>query len=372
MPELGGSPISVEISAPQTRVLVSAPESIVFGQLVGTGGNSGGSGAVASVNGQVGAVTLDATDVGAETPAGAQAKVDTASTSDRARANHTGVQAAATISDFTEAVQDAVASLLTSGANVTLTYDDSANSLTVTAAGDDAEAMRDTIGAALVGVGAVAVTVNDAGDTITISTTATVNSTDAQLRDRSTHTGTQPANTVTGLADVATTGSYTDLTNKPATFAPSAHTHLAANITDLSKTSVGLGNVDNTADTAKPVSTAQQAALDAKANIAVQTVSVTSGPNVNAAGVTGYLAGGLIVWNCNITMTGAIASGATLFTIPTGSRVPSGVTIFATLANLSVSDTNARVHVNDTGTVTAQAAHGNAVILRGSFVTPIG
>lgn len=37
----------------------------------------------------------------------------------------------------------------------------------------------------------------------------------ANLRDRSTHTGTQPASTITGLATVATTGSYNDLTNKP-------------------------------------------------------------------------------------------------------------------------------------------------------------
>lgn len=38
---------------------------------------------------------------------------------------------------------------------------------------------------------------------------------------------------------------------------------LTSNIT-LAKGDVGLGNVDNTADTAKPISTAQQAALDAK------------------------------------------------------------------------------------------------------------
>ena len=138
------------------------------------------------------------------------------------RGNHTGTQTSGTISDFTEAVQDAVASLLGAGSNVTLTYNDAANTLTVTAAttggaGLDAEAVRDAIGVALVGVGNIAVTVNDAADTITISTTATVNSPDAQLRDRSTHTGTQPASTVTGLATVATSGAYADLTGKPAT-----------------------------------------------------------------------------------------------------------------------------------------------------------
>jgi hypothetical protein len=41
----------------------------------------------------------------------------------------------------------------------------------------------------------------------------------------------------------------------------------------LVKGDVGLGNVDNTADTAKPVSTAQQTALDAKQNIAAKNLA---------------------------------------------------------------------------------------------------
>lgn len=49
----------------------------------------------------------------------------------------------------------------------------------------------------------------------------------------------------------------------------------ASQVTGLTKSSVGLGNVDNTADTAKPVSTAQQTALDLKANIASPTFTGT-------------------------------------------------------------------------------------------------
>ena len=45
--------------------------------------------------------------------------------------------------------------------------------------------------------------------------------------------------------------------------------------TGLVKGDVGLGNVDNTADTAKPVSTAQQTALDLKANLASPTFTGT-------------------------------------------------------------------------------------------------
>lgn len=43
-----------------------------------------------------------------------------------------------------------------------------------------------------------------------------------------------------------------------------SHTGDTSNPHSVTKTQVGLGNVDNTADTAKPVSTAQQTALDAK------------------------------------------------------------------------------------------------------------
>lgn len=70
---------------------------------------------------------------------------------------------------------------------------------------------------------------------------------------------------------IQTTGGSSDwntLTNKPSTFAPSAHhTSHETGGTDpitVTKSQVGLGNVDNTADTAKPVSTLTQAALDNK------------------------------------------------------------------------------------------------------------
>jgi hypothetical protein len=85
------------------------------------------------------------------------------------------------------------------------------------------------------------------------------------------------------------------VTGKPATFPPSAHTHPIADVSGLqpaldgkqpagsyaplshvsdtnnphatTKAQVGLGNVDNTADTAKPVSTATATALGGKSNV---------------------------------------------------------------------------------------------------------
>lgn len=47
------------------------------------------------------------------------------------RANHTGTQAASTISDFSEAVDDRVDALVTDGTGITTTYDDSGGTLTV-------------------------------------------------------------------------------------------------------------------------------------------------------------------------------------------------------------------------------------------------
>jgi hypothetical protein len=47
------------------------------------------------------------------------------------RTNHTGTQAAATISDFSEAVDDRVGALLVAGSNITLNYNDAGNALTI-------------------------------------------------------------------------------------------------------------------------------------------------------------------------------------------------------------------------------------------------
>lgn len=51
----------------------------------------------------------------------------------KARANHTGTQTASTISDLTEVTQDMIASFLEAGTNITLTYNDAGNKLTIAA-----------------------------------------------------------------------------------------------------------------------------------------------------------------------------------------------------------------------------------------------
>jgi len=82
-------------------------------------------------------------------------------------------------------------------------------------------------------------------------------------------------------------GAWEDITGKPSSYPPSVHTHVVSDVNDLqialdakqdagdyassshthSPSDVGLGNVDNTSDAAKPVSTAQQTALDGKLSL---------------------------------------------------------------------------------------------------------
>ena len=82
---------------------------------------------------------------------------------------------------------------------------------------------------------------------------ATANATNAQLRDRSTHTGTQIASTIS------------DFNAAAAAAAPVQSVAGRTGTITLAKADVGLGNVDNTSDANKPISTATQTALDGKA-----------------------------------------------------------------------------------------------------------
>ena len=148
----------------------------------------------------------------------------------RDRSTHTGTQTASTISDFSEAVDDRVGALLVAGTNITLNYDDAANSLTINASGGGSVAWGSITGTlssqtdlntALNGKQPLATVLTNTTASFTtaletklngIATGATANDTDANLKNRANHTGTQAASTITGLATVATSGSAADLT----------------------------------------------------------------------------------------------------------------------------------------------------------------
>lgn len=75
--------------------------------------------------------------------------------------------------------------------------------------------------------------------------------------------------TSSSLATVATSGDHVDLLNKGTNTHAQIDTHIAntSNPHSVTKTQVGLSNVDNTSDVNKPVSTAQQSALDLKIDL---------------------------------------------------------------------------------------------------------
>lgn len=61
-----------------------------------------------------------------------------------------------------------------------------------------------------------------------------------------THPSSHPASMITGLSDVATSGSYDDLADKPSSMTPTAHTHAQSEITGLETAISGKANVSHT------------------------------------------------------------------------------------------------------------------------------
>jgi hypothetical protein len=69
------------------------------------------------------------------------------------------------------------------------------------------------------------------------------------------------------------------------TYAPLANPTFTGTVSGVTKSHVGLGNVDNTADASKPVSTAQQTALDLKASLSGATFTgAVSGTSLTLSG----------------------------------------------------------------------------------------
>lgn len=97
------------------------------------------------------------------------------------RANHTGTQAASTISDFTEASQDVVGAMVVAAGG---TYDDTAGTVVFPGGGGGYtdEQVRDVMGVALTNGTGINIVVDDALNTITINSTIT-QYTDENARD---------------------------------------------------------------------------------------------------------------------------------------------------------------------------------------------
>lgn len=98
-------------------------------------------------------------------------------------------------------------------------------------------------------------------------------------------------------------------------------------------------------------------------------VDVTAAPNVTSSATKVYRRGGYAFVNVDATTTAALATNDTLFTLPSGYRPPVS-SIFATL--FTSGGTVVRVHVEASGAVLTQVAVSSGVILRASFLVPLG
>ncbi|MDD4995787.1 MAG: hypothetical protein PHW53_04990 [Patescibacteria group bacterium] len=126
-------------------------------------------------------------------------------------------------------------------------------------------------------------------------------------------------------------------------------------VTGIAKADVGLGSVDNTADTAKPVSTAQQTALDLKANLA--SPAFTGNPTAPTAAqfdndasiaTTAYAmqiglnAGGTIAYTATATLTAAdVGKAIVYFSASAGTLTLPGVSALPVGAIIAISNINA-------------------------------
>lgn len=118
---------------------------------------------------------------------------------------------------------------------------------------------------------------------------------------------------------------------------------------DLTKTDVGLSNVDNTSDASKPISTATQTALNAKQDLLV------SGTNIKTINSTSLLGSG------NVAVQDTLVSGTNIKTINGNSLLGSGDLVVGgglTIGTTAItSGTVGRIVFQGTGNVVQQSAN---------------
>lgn len=119
----------------------------------------------------------------------------------------------------------------------------------------------------------------------------------------------------------------------------------------LDKSDVGLANVDNTSDVSKPVSTAQQTALDAKQ---ATLVSATNIKTINGASILG---------SGDITVA---SGGVSSFNTRTGAISLTSADVTTALTYTPYNSTNPAGYTTNTGTVTSVAFSGGTTGLTAS------
>ena len=178
-----------------------------------------------------------------------------------------------------------------------------------------------TIGVATAtSVNKVAITAPTNGSTLTIADGKTLT-----VSNSLTLTGTDASTLNIGTGGTLGTNAYTSTA-----FAPIASPTFTGTVSGVTSTMVGLGNVDNTSDASKPVSTATQTALDLKAPLASPTFTGTPlAPTPTAGDNTTKVATTAFVTNAVSTAT----SGA-FVDLTTGQTI-AGTKVFSSNASFN-------------------------------------
>ena len=144
---------------------------------------------------------------------------------------------------------------------------------------------------------------------------------------------------------LATKAALTDLTN----YAPKASPTFTGTVSGIDKSMVGLGSVDNTADAAKPISTATQTALDLKANASNVSASLASKAPLISPSLTGVPTAPTAIPGTNSTqiattafttaaVAAAVASSGIADNSVTSVKIVDGTIATADLSNGAITD----------------------------------
>ena len=170
-----------------------------------------------------------------------------------------------------ERAQDAVGNSVGTG----LTYTDSTGAISVTANTYDAYGSASAVAGDLSTHASDTTDIHGIADTSLLATKAYADAAVAAVVDAAPASLNTLKELATALADDANYA--TTVNNALAAKAPLASPAFSGTVTGITKAMVGLGSVDNTADTAKPVSDATQTALNLKAPIDSPTFTGTIG-----------------------------------------------------------------------------------------------
>lgn len=182
----------------------------------------------------------------------------------------TQLDAKAESSSITEAAQEAVNAALVAGTGLDKTYDDEANTITIDI--DSTVATKTYADSAVTTHKDATTDIHGIADTSALATKS--------YADTAVSTHSALTANIHGIADtsaLALTATVNSALDLKANIADPTFTGTVSGVT---KAHVGLGNVDNTSDASKPVSTATQTELDAKLASATAATTYETIPNV--------------------------------------------------------------------------------------------